>query len=273
VVIKSNLFSRGHPLKVEAGLSDALERRKHSVINKIRAISDLDLMTDAFLERLVRESLVAPLAVHFDKMTRKLRTETLDASYLPAGSMGARRYARMGSFPLEGGNQKQVARLTIPFSGEGDLLKFSPNPCGTTFPQGEVSGKAIQFDVILWGSPDDAERVKGEIRKNCDLIADYAGKINQQVKAFNESLPAQVQTAFTAKLEGLTKQHAVFDDLGIPEELDAPDSPSSPAPAKRRTAKAQAVHITQYVEKMYVQQLNQTNYNAGDVNTVIQGAN
>jgi len=61
VVIRSNLFSRGHPLKTEVGLSGALKRHKHSIIKMIRAISDLDQMADAFLERLVRESLVASL--------------------------------------------------------------------------------------------------------------------------------------------------------------------------------------------------------------------
>jgi hypothetical protein len=270
MIIRSNLFNTGHPLKAEPGLSDALERHKHSILNKVRAISDLDQMNDTFLEALVKKTLVAPLTIHFDKMTRKLRTETLDASYLPAGSMGARRYARMGEFPLEGGNQKQVARLTIPFSGEADLLKFSPNRCGLTFPQGEVHGQTIQFDVILWGSTEDAQRVKDEIHKNCDEIADYAGKINQQVKAFNESLPAETKGAFVAKLDELAKQHAVFDDLGIPEEPEPPALPRSRGPAKPKTAKARAVHITQYIDKMFVQQLNQTNYNEGDVNNAIQ---
>jgi hypothetical protein len=264
------LFSRGHPLKAEVGLSDALERHKHSTMNQIRGISDLDHMTDAFLTRLVKESLVEPLNIQFGKITKKLRTERLDASYLPAGSMGARRYSRMGDFPLEGGNQKQVARLTIPFSGEEDLLKFCPIPCGQNFPQGEVYGKTIQFDVILWGTPEDGQRVKDEIKKNLDLIADYAGKINQQVKTFNESLPAQVKAVFTAKLDELTKQHAVFDDLGILDEPEAPETPSSPAPAKPKTAKARGVQIIQKVETMIVQQLNQTNYNVGDVNNAIQ---
>jgi hypothetical protein len=270
MMIRSNLFNRGQALKAEAGLSDALERRKQSIVNKIRAISDLDQMTDTFLEGLVKKSLVEPLAIHFNKMTRKHRAETLDSSYLPAGSMGARRYARMGDFPLEGGNSKQVVRLTIPFSGEEDLLKFSPNPCGLTFPQGEVYGETIQFDVILWGTPEDGQRVREDIKKNLDLIADYAGKINQQVKTFNESLPAQVKTAFAAKLDELTKQHAVFDDLGIPEEPEPPELPSSLAPAKPKTAKAKAIHITQFVQNQYVEKLTQTNYNVGDVNNAIQ---
>jgi hypothetical protein len=268
--IRSNLFSKGHPLKAEAGLSDVLENHKRGILNKIRGITDLNQMSDAFLERLVKDSLVEPVAIHFDKMTRKLRTETLDASYLPEGSMGARRFRSMGNFELEGGNQKQVARLTIPFTGDPALLKFSPRTCGLTLPQGEVSGHTIQLDVILWGTPEDAQRVKDEIQKNRDLIADYAGKINQQVKEFNESLPAQVKAAFTTRLEELTKQHAAFDDLGIPEEPEPPEMPASSGSPSPRRGKGQVTHIIQYIDKMYVQQLNQTNNNIGDVNNAIQ---
>jgi hypothetical protein len=106
VFIRSNLFSKGHPTVPEPGLSCVLDGHKRSVLNKIRDISDLDQMTDAFLARLVKDSLVEPLCIQFGKMTRKHRAETLDASYLPAGSMGARRYSRMGNFPFEGGNSK-----------------------------------------------------------------------------------------------------------------------------------------------------------------------
>jgi hypothetical protein len=271
MLIQSYLFNRGHPLKAERGLSDVLEGHKRGILNKIRGISDLDQMTNAFLERLVKESLVEPLTLHFDRMTRKIRTEALDASYLPAGSMGAHRFRATGNLSLQGGNQKQVARLTIPFSGDPALLKYAPNPCGLTLPRGEESGSTIQFDVIMWGSsPEDNQRVKDEIKNNRDLLADSAAKINKQAKEFNESLPAQVKAAFTAKLEELTKQHSVFDDLGIPEEPEPPAMPSSPAPAKPKTTKARAVHIIQYVENQYVQQLNQTNNNIGDVNNAIQ---
>jgi hypothetical protein len=270
MVIRSNLFNRGHPLKAEAGLSDVLENHKHGTLKKIREISDLDQMVDSFLERLVKDSLVEPLVIQFDKMTRKLRTETLDASYLPAKTMGARRFHAMGDFPLEGGNQKQVARLTIPFSGDPTLLKFAPNPCGMTSPQGEVNDHTVQFDVILWGAAEDAQRVRDEIQKNRDLIADCSGKINKQVKEFNESLPAQVKAAFTAKLDELTKQHAVFDDLGIPEEPEPPPSPRGPITQQAKKGKARAVQIIQNIETMFVQQLNQTNYNVGDVNNAVQ---
>ena len=197
--IKSNLFSKGHPLKREPGLSDVLDGHKRRILDKIKSISDLDQMTDPFLEHLVKESLVEPLAIQFDRMTRKLRTEALDGSVIPHNSM-AGRMLRGGGFDDselfgEGGNKKQVARLSIPFTGAPTLLEYAPNPCGLTFPQGEVCGNTIQFDVILWGNPDDSQRVKDEIQRNRELLSSCATSINTQVKEFNELLPAQVKAS------------------------------------------------------------------------------
>ncbi len=78
--IRSNLFSKGHPLKGEPGLSDVLESHKRGAQAKIKAVSVLGRMSAAFLERLVKDSLVEPLNIQFDKRTKKLRTETLNAS-------------------------------------------------------------------------------------------------------------------------------------------------------------------------------------------------
>ncbi len=259
--IRSNLFSKGHPAKREPRLSDALDRHTRTVLNKIRGLSNLDQLTDAFLGGLVRSALVAPLAISFDKMGREFRSEQFDGSQLPFEQFGDR--GRL--------YQRQVVRLSIPFSGEEDLLQYAPSTCGLTYPRGEVCGNTIQFDVILWGSPDDEQRVRQEIRQNLDLIADCAVKINQQVKAYNEALPAQVKAAFDAKLGELAKQHALFDDLGIPAMPKPPTLLSSPALPKPKPAKERVVHITQYIENQFVQHLAQTNYNGGDVNNEIQG--
>jgi hypothetical protein len=256
---ESNLFAKG-PLTRQAGLSEVLERRKQGILNKIKRISDLDQMTDAFLEGLVKESLVQPPVFQFDKMTRKLRDEQFDGSAFP------------GDFNVVRGRRypKQVARISIPFSGDGALLEYTPNQGVFNFPKGDVCGDTIQFDVILWGYDDDAGRVKDQINDNRKLLELYSANMRQQVKQFNESLPQQVKAAFTAKLDELTKQHAIFDDLGIAEEPEPPNLPSNPIAQPPKKGKARAVQIIQIIDKMYVQQLNQTNNNMRDVNNAIQ---
>lgn len=258
--IRSNLFNRGHPLKAEPGLSDALEAHKRSIINKIKGITDLNQMTDSFCERIVKEALVEPLVLHFDRMTRQTRTEEIDASLFPADYFveHGRRYP------------KTIVRILIPFSGERDLLQYSPSTAGTTFPRGEVRGDTIQFDILMWGHSDDANRVKQELESNRSQLETCATRVSEQIKQFNGALAAQIKAAFTTKLDELAKQHAIFDDLGIPEEPEPPTLPSTAVAPKPKRGRARAEQIIVNVDTMLVQTLNQTNNNPGDVHNAIQ---
>jgi hypothetical protein len=286
MLIRSSLFSKGHPLKREPGLSTVLDNHMRKVIGNIRGISDRGQMTQPLLEQLIKDSVVEPLAIHFDKMTHTKRTETLRGSDLrssiPYNSM-AGRMVMSGRFDdsefLDAmGQDKQVCRVSIPFSGDPLLLTYSPSTCGLTFTQGEVSGHTIQFDVLLWGgSPDDQQRAKAEVTSNLELLRTSADKINQQVKGFNESMAAPLRAAFDAKLNELTNQQSIFDDLGIPEApapnavAPADDTVTVPAPPKRGKVRGAQITI-QVIETLIAEQLNQINYNAGDVNNAIQPA-
>lgn len=261
MLIRSNLFNRGHPLKAEPGLSALLEGHKGGIINQIKNITDLDQMTDSFCERLVKQALVEPLVMHFDRMTRQTWTEDIEGSLFP------------GDFFVERGRRypKTVVRILIPFTGDPKLLEYSPSTAGLTFPRGEVCGNKIQFDILMWGYPDDANRVKQELDGNRSLLETCAANVSNQVKEFNQSLASQIKATFAEKLDELTKQHAVFDGLGIPEEPEPPALPTSHAalpPPKKGNARA--VQIIHNVEQMFVQRLDQTNYNVGDVNNAIQ---
>jgi hypothetical protein len=259
--INSNLFNRGHPLKAEAGLSDLLDSHKRRVIDKIKNITALDQMTDPFCERIIRESMVEPVVLHFDRMTRQTRTEEIDGSLFPFDFY----VQRERRYP------KTVVRILIPFTGDPKLVEYSPSTAGLTFPRGEVCDNTIQFDILMWGYPDDANRVKQELDSNRNLLETCAARVSEQVKQFNEALAPQIKAAFTAKVEELTKQNAVFDDLGIPEEAEPATLPSNPVAPKPKKGKARAQQIIVNVETMLVQTLNQTNNNTGDVNNAIQG--
>jgi hypothetical protein len=262
MIIRANLFNNGHPLTRQPGLSSLLEAQRQRVVGKIKAIPVLEKMTEPFLSALVKDSLVQPLALHFDRMSRQPRTEMIPASMFP------------DTFHVEPGHSypKTVVRVSIPFSGESKLLEYCPSTCSTTFPQGEVSGNAIQFDVILLGHHDEGERVKEQVGRNLRMLESCAENVNKDVKTFNEGLPALVKGAFSVKLEELTKQLSIFEELGIKEEKAVPttspsSSPRAPSPKK---APPRVTQIIQHIETMYVEQLSQTNYNAGDVNNAIQ---
>jgi hypothetical protein len=195
-------------------------------------------------------------------MTRALRTEEFDGAHLPFDFVGTRHGKK---YP------KQVARISIPFTGDSQLLNFTPSTCSTTFPRGQVSGKTIQFDVILWGYEDDGRRVKEQIDENLRSLDGYTANVVKDVKAFNEALPEKIKRAFNVKLEELTKQHSIFDSLGIKEqEIISPAPATGEATSQPKKSRSRAVHIIQYIENQYVQKLNQINNNTGDVTNAIQ---
>ncbi len=94
--INSSLFSKGIPMSAEPGLSSVLEGQRRGIVEKIRGISDLDQMTDSFLEELVKGSLVEPVVIQFGRMTRKLRTEEISRSVIPRNSISGRILQRGG---------------------------------------------------------------------------------------------------------------------------------------------------------------------------------
>jgi hypothetical protein len=260
MLIQSNLFSKGF-MTGQLSLSDLLNGHEREILNKIQRISTLDEMTDSFLSCLIQDSIVEPPVLHLDRMTRQFRTEQFDGSKFPF------------DFHVQRGKKypRQVARISIVFSGDSQLLSYTPSQCSLNFPQGQVSGSAVQFDVILWGYLDDDRRVKEQLDQNLRLLAQYADNAAQDVKAFNEALPEKVKAAFGRKLEELTRQHSIFDNLGIKEEVVVAAAPESSTPtAKPKRGLPRGVQIIQFIEHQYVKQLNQTNSNIGDVNNAIQ---
>jgi hypothetical protein len=259
--IKSHLFNKGF-MTGQPSLFDVLGGHERRIIDTIKSISSLDEMTEAFLSNLVKDSLVEPLEFHFDKQTYQLRTEEFDGAEFPSDF----HVYRGKKYP------KQVARISIPFSGDPNLLRYTPSTFSGNFPLGQVSGNTVQFDVILWGYQDDERHAKEQIDSNIDRLRQNAQHSAKDVRAFNEALPAKVKAAFNAKLDELTKQHSIFGNLGIKaQEPPAPSfpMPSTPSPQPKKERR-QPIQIIQYIEKQYVQQLDQINNNMGDVNNAIQ---
>src|SRR5262249_26821795 len=122
----------------------------------------------------------------------------------------------------------------------------------------------------LWGNNDNAQ-VKERLERNRKLLDSYVAAANRQVREFNEGLQSVVKAAFSTKVDELTSQHAIFGGLGMTEEKE-PDYvlPNAVGAPHRKATQRGNTYIIQYVENQYVEQLNQTNNNVGDVNNAIQ---
>ncbi|MFL5330327.1 MAG: hypothetical protein ACJ8C4_15610 [Gemmataceae bacterium] len=261
MLIRENLFMGGFWGRGGASLSDALRAQEKIITERIRNVSDLQQLTEQFLDELIKDSLVNPLVLKFDRMTRKTRTEELDPS------LSGSRFT-MGQTSVT----RTVVRISIPFEGDPPLFKMSPSTCRSSFPQGEVSGHTLQFDIMLWGGDGEEEQAVKRLAENRESLEFYVSNANKQIKEFNEAIPATVKASFEQKLASLTKQHSIFDSLGIPEEkeIQTPFVPAEPVKRNRKSP-VPPPQIIQYIGAQYVEQLTQINNNVGgDVNNEIQ---
>ena len=267
MIIRSRLFTRGG-FNGQPGLDDVFRLHTTEVIRKIQAISKIEQLTDEFLERIVKESLVEPIVLDFDEMTYSPRTEEVPAEFFDSFE-----------FNMTPGRlyPKTVVRISVPYKGDRNLFYLSPNMFGTTRPSGEVVGSRVQFDILMKGYDDDEARCKSEMEQNKEQLIWYVNASTAQVKNFNQKVPEEIKAAFKQKLEELTKQHSFLDGLGIKREAVTQSTDTSEVNAMKsppRAAKSRSNEpkvIIQIIEKMYVKQLNQTNNNTGgDVNNAIQ---
>jgi hypothetical protein len=270
--IRTHLFSRSNGQNPD--LYDVLEARKRLLVNQIAVIASLDEMTDKFLTELVQKSLIRPLTLaRREDYTREGRTEVFAAHEIPD---------HFSFDPIRGQRYpKTVFRISVPFTGNPDLFTIVPSGGDFKPPVGQISGSEVQFDVVLWGYEDDAQRAEKRITENLTQLERYVGLVNQQVRVYNECLSTLASDAFKQKLEKLTGQHAIFDSLGIKEKPKVQpmpiNTPSFPQSAKRNRPPEQIITYIQhiYVEsinRMEVEVLNQTNSNGGNVNNQIHSS-
>jgi hypothetical protein len=249
-----------------AHLSDLLNHHKQQLVDRINHIANLDELTDEFLATLVDRALVTPLTIHFDRIYRDQRTEILRAEDFT--DRWSFRVDPNGEYP------KTVYTIHVPFSGDKALLQYRPNRCNLSLPTGDVVNDEIKFDVLMMGYEDDAKRAKERITQNLESIKDHAGWANDQVRTFNLSLPTEFTEVFKSKLSRLSTQHAILDELGIPQRprplpMIEPRTPAVPAKRARR----EAALITQVFNQTFIEKVetvNQTNNNTGDVNNAFQ---
>lgn len=249
-------------------LSDRLRAHKAGIIQKIQNVTCLSELTDGFLEGIVALATIKPLVLKTSDMKRAMRTEQIPGSmhppeFLMIDEQRHRRYPRT------------VARIKIPFEGEEDVFYCRPSTFGFQLPQADVIGRRIEFDVVFWGKESDSDDVKRIIQERIELIESYLVNANKDIAAFNLTAASEIKKAFQAKLEKLSGQISVLDDIGIAEEEESPFALATPSGRKQRksTTREKPVtvqHVTVYVEKLFAENLNQTNNNTGDVNNAIQ---
>src|SRR5581483_10947532 len=119
-------------------------------------VMSLEEMTDQFLDSIIQKLAVQHLVLKLNDVTQKMRIEEISGAAFPldfcmVDEERYRSYART------------VARITVPFDGDAELLNHSPSSHPSRLPQGRIIGNNVEFDIIFWGRRNDADEVKKNI--------------------------------------------------------------------------------------------------------------
>jgi hypothetical protein len=248
----SQLFSQGHPLSGNQGLTEFLMHREKMIVSKILAVKDIRELTDEFLQNLVKDSFIQPIVLYSTDKKRKTKIES------------------------------KLVTICVPFVGDQELFVFCPNPCELNRPYGRIFCGNIEFDVTI-----NENNMAKEINSNIAHIERFLIRVNQQVKEFNVNLLGRVKVAFNSKISNLlaenektNKEIAALNSLDIPELIETklvaetsllPDINNSVNKKIFNKSKRESNSLIFIkIEKMFVNQFNQTNNNKRDVNNEIQ---
>lgn len=249
-------------------LPDVLNNHCKQISDRIRRISDVGEMTEPFLKKLIKGSLIEGISLNLGSKYRTTRTEDIPSKWHPQ-TFSCYFDEDIKSCP------RTVARIHIPYSGDKTLFRHCPSTYSTVFPRAEIINGTVVFDVILFGSSEEHQKeTKSRIDEQIQSLIFYVNNANKDVNAFNKSLPKQITSDFETKLDELAKQHLILDGFGIPEKPEIISTPRETSKASKTARPYQTVpqfvQIIQYIENQYVENLTQINLNIGDVNNAIQ---
>ena len=128
--------------------------------------------------------------------------------------------------------RKPVVRYHIPFTGDAELLRCSPNPRELNTFEVFVEDNAVCFDVIAFS--DDPAPVIAAFDRNRGLIERQFTHLSKQIENHNRSIGANAQSIFHARKSEIQKQHDFLARLGVPVKKASGVPTTFTVPASRK---------------------------------------
>ena len=180
--------------------------RDKQVSDAVARLTDdyvLNVDEEGYIQYLIDEYTLHLPVIHFDDARIETRKVMVDPEYLPR-YWGAQRAI-----------ERTMIRYIIPISGNHNLLYFCPS---TLLLSGSgnfhVGTTEIYTDILAIS--DDAEQVKREIESAKDSCKKILGYLENDIKAYNNSLPRTARDYFVARKEKIKKENSFIASLGVP---------------------------------------------------------
>ena len=192
----------------EQNLGAVLEGRVQQMRAEVRSADRnylLNTNETQYIEYVVNRYQIEPLAINFDSVSASTREEMIQAHRFPHHFVIRN---RGGSYP------KQVITYHVPFSGNADLLRYTPSRRILWSTEVRLDQGAICFDVVNW--QDDTDEIKREADGILNNIRQQAGNVTTEITGFNDSLAGEAPRVVQARKAELLKQANLLGALGVP---------------------------------------------------------
>lgn len=214
------LFNEGSLREVLEGLRNKLKSEVESQDRNYLLNANETQLSAHFTDKYRIE----PLEIHADKIYASDREE-----FIPAERFDSFRF----NVERGGKYRKQVVTYHIPFSGDQNLLRFTPSTRILWTQDVNVSNGEILYDLINWS--DDAVNITRDAETFLTSLQTQAGHVATEVNAFNARLETEVAQIIKNRKDELLKKSNLLASLGIPIKRsgDVPTTFSVPAPKKK----------------------------------------
>ena len=196
-----DLFQKGDVNYLEEALKESARKKIHDLTDDyILNVSEqeyIEYLSDVFY-------LDCPIVMYND-MSIEPRTVLVSPEYLPSSWF----------YYDEREIERKLYRLHIPYQGDGELLRYRPNP----FSLSRWSNFKISYDSLYVDILDingDAKEIKRECDSYVDSLRDMMGSLKKNYAFINRCLPDNIRSMFTIRKNQIKKEHQELVDSGIP---------------------------------------------------------
>lgn len=223
----------------EGDLRTFLDDRQRRMKQEVHAQNDnylLNVNETQYAEHLCGTYGLDPLIIHWDEVSVSDREVMIPAEGFPSFR-----------FNVEPGRSypKQVITYHLPFSGDAQLLRYTPSTRVLWSTDVALANSSICFEIVnFYDTPEEIRREADELQDRLRTQADHVAK---EVEQFNRSLVAQATQIVQSRKADLLKKSDLLRSLGVPlKKKEAPSTFSVPVAHKRVIVKPPSASTAPY---------------------------
>jgi hypothetical protein len=211
----------------EAEFSDFLAKRERDLGEEVRRQEEsyiINVNVEEYVEHLVDRYVLDIPKLHRTDVFVETGERMIPAEQFPYSF-----YVHRGkSYP------RPVLTYHVPFSGDIQLLRYTPSTRLAWSMDMDVVGNALTFEIVVF--TEDPAPVKQQEEQILNGLEQQLGFLTSDAKTFNDSLESKIRSLVEGRRTEFLKRSSFVQALGVKVKKrdDLPDTFAVPPPEKRK---------------------------------------